>query len=419
MVNRRLRVAICVFATGIGGAERYARELIAGLRYSNVEPVVLLPAWPGLRSFLRVDDLGIEVVEIPLTEPGRRGRGWGDSSGAGVEANLSLMGRLARRATGTSVRRILATLRIATLRRNGRVLRDHIARLDLDAIHVNNGGYPGASACLAAVLAARDLNIPTRILTVHGVPAARAVSSIEIALDQAVARSTTTFVTVSDFSRRSLVQQRGMPAESVTVVPTGMVPVRPTPRDIARQALHLHPSDRVAVMLAAFRPGKRHLDVIDAVATACDEVDRLMAVFAGDGPLRSGVEGIVRRRSLGHRIHLPGAVEPAIALGAADVVVLASDTEALPLSVLEAMSAGLPVVATDVGGVRELVEHGRTGVLVPVGDVRALARALATVLTDPTKARALGAAGRLRYEHRHTLAGMVERYCELYGANHQ
>ncbi len=100
-------------------------------------------------------------------------------------------------------------------------------------------------------------------------------------------------------------------------------------------------------------------------------------------------------------------------LAAADVLCLTSDSEALPMSILEAMALARPVIATDVGGTPEQVEHGVTGLLVPPGDVAAAADALGRVAADPAAARAMGERGRERQRERFDGDAMVTGYLRV------
>jgi glycosyltransferase involved in cell wall biosynthesis len=115
-----------------------------------------------------------------------------------------------------------------------------------------------------------------------------------------------------------------------------------------------------------------------------------------------------RCRFLGHRDDVPAV------LAAADVFVLPSRSEASPNSVIEAMAAGLPVVATSVGGIPELVTDGRTGRLVPPGDPSALAQALVDLLDHPGHAAELGRAARARIERTASFERMVADFESLY-----
>jgi glycosyltransferase involved in cell wall biosynthesis len=139
------------------------------------------------------------------------------------------------------------------------------------------------------------------------------------------------------------------------------------------------------------------------------------AVIAGDGPDRPAVESEVRRLGLESVVRLAGErndVEELLA--AADLFVLSSRSEGLPLSILEAMAAGLPVVASSVGGVPELVVEGETGLLVPPGDPHALAAAIERLLDDSALRRRLGAAGRTRVSEHFDLASARRAHLDLY-----
>jgi glycosyltransferase involved in cell wall biosynthesis len=184
------------------------------------------------------------------------------------------------------------------------------------------------------------------------------------------------------------------------VIPNGIdtaAYVRPGARERWRRAHGFTNSDRVVVSVARLDPQKNPLGLIEAFSRVPDA----HLVMAGAG--RLGID-------LPARVRLLGVVEdvPEL-LAAADAFALASDWEGQPVSVLEAMAAGLPVAATAVGGVPEVVEHGVTGLLVPRGDMRALGDAIAAVLG----ARAMGEAG-CRRAARFDLSRMVDAYAELF-----
>ena len=180
-----------------------------------------------------------------------------------------------------------------------------------------------------------------------------------------------------------------------------------------RPACHTPGSPRV-VVVANFRPEKGH-DVLVAAARRVaarrrDVVFRLV----GDGPLLGDIRRRVELCELGHAFEFLGQRSdvPQL-LASAGLLVLPSRTEALPNAVIEAMAAALPVVATAVGGVPELVDHGRTGLLVPPESPDALADAVLAVVEDPARAGRLGAAARAEVERFRT-PRMIAAYERLY-----
>jgi glycosyltransferase involved in cell wall biosynthesis len=138
-------------------------------------------------------------------------------------------------------------------------------------------------------------------------------------------------------------------------------------------------------------------------------------VIVGEGPDRPALEAEIERLGIGDRVRLLGERRdvPEL-LGAADVFVLSSRSEGLPVSVLEAMVAGLPVVASRVGGVGELVEDEETGLLVAPGNPDELSTALERVLGDRELRRRLGAAGRERVERHFDLESFRRAHLDLY-----
>jgi glycosyltransferase involved in cell wall biosynthesis len=137
-------------------------------------------------------------------------------------------------------------------------------------------------------------------------------------------------------------------------------------------------------------------------------------VIAGEGRCRPALERQVAGLGRGSSIHLLGARHDVGALlGAADVGALSSDWEGMPLFLLECMALGVPVAATAVGGVPELIEHDRTGLLVPPRDPAALAAAIGALLEDPARARRIAAAAATRVRDL-TIEAVALRFAEFY-----
>jgi glycosyltransferase involved in cell wall biosynthesis len=168
------------------------------------------------------------------------------------------------------------------------------------------------------------------------------------------------------------------------------------------------------VMVARFETQKDHGTLLHALAGLRGRAWQLDLI--GDGPDRAQIAALAQDLGIADRVHFLGARnDVAEHLARSQVFLLISRWEGFPRSILEAMRAGLPVVASDVGGVSESVAEFETGFLVPSGDVGALQSRLELLLEFPTLRRRLGRAGRARYEAQFTFDHMFERTASMYG----
>jgi glycosyltransferase involved in cell wall biosynthesis len=167
------------------------------------------------------------------------------------------------------------------------------------------------------------------------------------------------------------------------------------------------------LMAARFVLHKQHSVLLHALAGI--DPSSWQLTLAGDGPLRTEAEQLSARLGLRDRVLFTGDTDqiPSL-LAEADILVLATRFESLPLSIIEAMRAGLPVIASDVGGVAELVTHGTTGYLVPHSDPQKLQERLGELIaSDQTRSR-MGQMGRLQYERQFTVEKMAGAVLSLY-----
>jgi sugar transferase (PEP-CTERM/EpsH1 system associated) len=183
----------------------------------------------------------------------------------------------------------------------------------------------------------------------------------------------------------------------------------------ARQELDLPREAPIVAAVGRLVPVKSHRTLVEAMSRLKAKHPDAILVLAGDGPLASALAEQIDRLELRETVRLLGHRDDVqTVLAAADVFVLASDSEGLSNTILEAMASRLPIVATHVGGADELVLDGETGLLVPPASASALAEALNLLLSDPETGRAMGAAGRRRVEAEFGLDGMVHRYERFY-----
>jgi glycosyltransferase involved in cell wall biosynthesis len=222
-------------------------------------------------------------------------------------------------------------------------------------------------------------------------------------------------IAVSAGLRRSY-ERIGVPAGLFTTVANGVAPLADRmPRAEARRALGLDPDQPVVLTVGRLTHMKAQWQLVDAVPDLVARFPDLAVVLLGDGPLRDELAERSAALGVAHAVRFAGhRREARRLLPAADVFVLPSKHEGMPLAALEAMEAGLPVVATRVVGNEEVVLDGVTGALVPFGRPDRLSAALAGLLADPALRRRQGAAGRCRYLAWFTGDRMAEETAAVY-----
>jgi glycosyltransferase involved in cell wall biosynthesis len=239
----------------------------------------------------------------------------------------------------------------------------------------------------------------------HGMHFRASGRRLAASLDRRAGRRFDHVVACSQAVRDFLVEDYGYSPQRVTCIRNGWsgAPLERRPDPVP-----------TVVCTANFRAQKGHPVLIEAFATVAEEVSGARLVLLGDGPELPAARRLIAEHGLEGRVDLPGPqadVWPWLAR--AHAFALASHYEPLGIAVLEAMGAGLPVVATGVDGIAELVEPGVTGELVPPGDPAAMARALVALLRDPGAAERMGAAGRA-FAAGARMEACVAAYFDLY-----
>jgi glycosyltransferase involved in cell wall biosynthesis len=373
----RTRVVVMIDSlANPGGAERLAVENALRLDPARFEAVLCVTRWED--SLTRTEPSASLLAELHA---------------AGVEVlGLRRHGRLSLGAWRPLVRRI----------REGRV----------DVLHAHLFG----SNVWAAVLGTLG-RVPAVVAHEHmwAYGGGRA-SRVRPFLDRdLIGRFADAFIAVSAVGRQRMIEVERVDPEKIVIVPNGIVGFPPGDGARVRAELGIDPGAPVVGSAGHLRPEKAFEVLIAAAAELRPDRPGLVVLIAGEGRERAGLEAQIEALDLAGRVRLLGARDDVPDLLAAlDVAVCCSDFEGGPLSVMEYMEAGLPVVATDVGGLPELVEEGATGLLVPPRDPVALADALGRLLDDPGLRGRMGGQAREERRRRWDLAVWARRLEALY-----
>jgi glycosyltransferase involved in cell wall biosynthesis len=221
-------------------------------------------------------------------------------------------------------------------------------------------------------------------------------------------------IAVSEADRRRMIERVGMPADRVVLIPNGISAPQPEDGAAIRAELGFGQGVPILVLTAGLRVQKAIDVMLQAMALLRRAQPQVQLLIVGPGD-PTQLRAQASRIGVGDAVTFTGARgDVAKILAASDIGVLSSDFEGMPLAVLEYMAARLPVVATDVGGLPEIVDHGRSGLLVPPRDPVALAGAIDTVLSDRAMARSMGAAGHARQQREFSAEVMADRVYRLY-----
>jgi glycosyltransferase involved in cell wall biosynthesis len=252
-----------------------------------------------------------------------------------------------------------------------------------------------SSLCASPV--AWACRVPAIVETLHGTEAWRSGWKANFWVDRAISRVVTKYVAVSASDARFLATRKRIPLEKIAIINNGVDlqrfdPSRPA-RKKMRDALGLAEHDVAVVMVARFHKGKGHPVLLDAMRDLMDRGTTLKLICLGEGEEQADVRRLCNALGLAEHVRIEG-YQPHVApwLQAADINVLPTYYEGLPLTVLEAMASGLPTVASNVGGIPEMVEDGISGCLVPPGDPRKLADALSALISQPELRKRMGEA---------------------------
>jgi glycosyltransferase involved in cell wall biosynthesis len=290
----------------------------------------------------------------------------------------------------------------------------HIRRTGYDVVHTHNWSV-FLEGGIAGVLA----RVPVLIHTVHGSyqaleagPMQRLKRSLRHWLERRVARRFRHVVAVSDSIREQIPAVVGIEPERLTTVHNGVTNGAACTQAAARGLTF--------ITVGRFDAIKNHELMIQAFAKVAAQFPTAKLMLVGDGPHRAPLEALVDTLGLESKVELTGfRSDVAHLLTQADVFLMSSRYEGVSIALLEAMRAGLPAVATRVGGIPETVIPDQTGLLVASEDTEGFAAAMSALAASPELRRQFGTAAREFQRREFSSSAMLERYGALYGSTHR
>lgn len=229
-----------------------------------------------------------------------------------------------------------------------------------------------------------------------------------------IGRLATRFIAVSSLDAERMVAIEHVPAEKIVTIPNVYVPRRRAVDSDLRGELGIGPATPLIAAVAVLRPQKALSVLLDAFTLVLGALPAAHLAIAGHGPCREDLERHARALGVTERVHFLGVrTDTDAILRTADVAAMSSDFEGTPLVAYECVANRTPLVATAVGGLPEIIEHGRTGLLVAPRDPAALATALISLLNDPAERDRIAAAAADRWDD-FTIETAARRFSELY-----
>jgi glycosyltransferase involved in cell wall biosynthesis len=241
-------------------------------------------------------------------------------------------------------------------------------------------------------------------------------------IDRLFLASTPSIIALSRSHARYLERIDGIQQGKITIIENGIVPALyeradPDTTRSLRNAFGFHEHDKVVIMVAGLRPEKAHEALLRAANILTPDRPDIRFLIVGEGPRRQELEQLAHRLNLRHRAVFAGERHdvPDL-LHVADILVLPSyaAVETLPLTIMEAMAAGVPVIASAVGSIPDMIEDGVNGKLISPGNGEELAAAITQLLDNEPLAKTIASAAGRTVRERYSLEQMIEKYSTLF-----
>ncbi len=311
-------------------------------------------------------------------------------------------------------RNIFPFKRLYNIAINTLILYNVFRKKKIAILHINNGGYPAAEGCIAAVFAGRLVGARRIVMSVHSQARDRYASSaaVENVLDKLVVNNLDAVMVATESVKASLCSKRSFPQALVTTTGLGVnIPNLNTCGISVRQEFGVLVSTTVIVMTARFDGTKGQEYLIEALSLLKENNANFKCYFLGDGPFLEPMVLQSKHMNIHDNAIFTGYQKDVLRfLQSSDILVQPTiGNEGASYSILEAMACALPVVGTSVGGIPELIEDGKTGFIVPPRDSKALYNAIRILMDDKALAKRMGLFGRQRVIEQFSLTDFITK----------
>ena len=304
--------------------------------------------------------------------------------------------------------------------RNAKVLTRVFREINPDIIHINNGGYPAATSCFAAVKAARGCGVKHVVYMVNNMAMdySHPLRWFDRGLDSVVKKTVSYFITGSNNAGKRLEEAIAVSTEKRRVIRNGITPRKATMTTSSFKKLYNIPEDKLVFSeIANLEERKGHRVLLQAIKKLREggKIDNVHFVLEGTGPLKTEIEAYIQNNQLEDIVSLIQVKAIYDLYQATDVLILPSiHTEDFPNTIIEAMGQGIPAIGTRIAGIPEQIIDYQNGLLIDPSDVDQLATAIKEMADDNELRESCSRNSKETFERNYTAEISVRNYSELY-----
>lgn len=409
--HRKKKLVFYAESTAVGGDSKYLYELINSMKDKDYK----------IRCYCNSVISGYLREKIDLAIPVQVVKTWHSEYPQKNKRTNSFILKVACTIIGEIRIVFFQLLKVWYVFKNIFLIYAILKKENADILHINNGGYPAAESCIAAIFAAKFARVNKIVISVHNLARTRykLIRIFEKMIDKYVSRNVAKIIVATDSVRKSLVEKRDFPLGLIVKIPCGVVcPEHKKLPNMVRKQFEVSDDRKILIATTRFDGTKGQEYLLEALSLLKEKYRNFKCFLIGEGSVFQEMVGLSRKFKLQNYVVFTGyRKDVPMFLAVADILIQPSVAhENSPYSVLEAMSYELPVIGTSVGGTSELVDNGKTGFIIPPKNPRALFNALSYLLKNEEKAKEMGRMGRERVIDKFNMDFSVKKTMKLYEA---